>query len=115
MGLKQHPAVQASLSEKQAAQARIEEAHSGFLPKLTYTEAYQRSNNPVFVFSSLLTQHQFTVQNFDLGPLNRPNALNNFQSLLSADQTVFDFGRTRARERLPPVRVRPRNRARASR
>jgi outer membrane protein len=96
LGLKQHPAVQASSSARKAADARIEQARSGFLPKLTYSEAYQRSDNPVFVFSSLLTQNQFTAQNFDLGPLNRPNALNNFQSLVTADQTVYDFGRTRA-------------------
>ena len=28
-----------------------------------------RSDNPVFVFSSLLTQHQFGPENFNIGPL----------------------------------------------
>jgi outer membrane protein len=95
MGLQEHPALQATLSAERAAQARIGQARSGLLPKLTYSEAFQRSNNPVFVFGSLLTQHQFTEANFALGPLNRPSALNNFQSSITADQTVYDFGATR--------------------
>ena len=49
----------------------------------------------MFVFSSLLTEHQFSEQNFLLGPLNRPDFLNNFQSLVTADQTLFDAGQTK--------------------
>ena len=78
-----------------AAQARIREARSGRLPRLNYSESFTRSDNPVFVFSSLLTQHQFTADNFQLGPLNRPDALNNFQSQLAVDQVIYDGGRTR--------------------
>ena len=58
------------------------------MPKLNYSESWQRSDNPVFVFSSLLTQHQFSEQNFAIGPLNRPDAMNNFQSQLALDQTI---------------------------
>jgi outer membrane protein TolC len=54
-----------------------------------------RSDNPVFVFSSLLTQHQFGPGNFNIGPLNRPDSLNNFQSVLSVDQPIYDAGQTR--------------------
>ena len=50
------------------------------MPKVNYSESWTRSDNPVFVFSSLLTQHQFGEQNFQIGPLNRPDFLNNFQS-----------------------------------
>jgi outer membrane protein TolC len=53
----------------------------------------------VFVFSSLLTQRQFAESNFALGPLNRPDFLNNFQSLVSVDQTVYDWGGTTAQVR----------------
>jgi hypothetical protein len=64
------------------------EARSGNLPKVNYSESWTRSNNPVFVFSSLLTQHQFGEQNFQVSPLNRPDFLNNFQSQLTADQSL---------------------------
>jgi hypothetical protein len=54
-----------------------------------------RSNNPVFVFSSLLTQHQFGLENFAIGPLNRPDFLNNFQAQVTVDQPIYDAGQTR--------------------
>ncbi|HUK52235.1 MAG TPA: TolC family protein, partial [Candidatus Binatia bacterium] len=58
--------------------------------------SFARSDNPVFVFSSLLTQHQFGPENFNIGPLNRPDFLNNFQSLLTVDQVLYDAGQTRS-------------------
>jgi outer membrane protein TolC len=79
----------------EAAGARIQQAKSGWLPRLNYSESLTRSDNPVFVFSSLLTQHQFTERNFAIGALNRPDALNNFQSQLNLDQTIYDAGQVR--------------------
>ncbi len=95
LALTHNPSIAASSAAAGAAQTRVEEARSGRLPKLNYSESFARSNNPVFVFSSLLTQHQFTAQNFSLGPLNRPDPLNNFQSLVMLEQPVYDGGRTR--------------------
>jgi outer membrane protein TolC len=43
----------------------------------------------------LLSQHQFGEQNFQIGPLNRPDFLNNFQSQITADQSLYDAGQTR--------------------
>jgi outer membrane protein TolC len=65
------------------------------LPKVNYSESFARSDNPVFVFSSLLTQHQFATENFQVDPLNRPDFLNNFQSSLTVDQPLYDAGKTR--------------------
>ncbi len=95
LALGKHPSLAASQSGVKAAETRITAARSGYLPKLTYAESYLRSNNPVVVFSSLLTQHQFTERNFALGPLNRPDFLNNFQSQVAVDQVVYDGGQTR--------------------
>jgi outer membrane protein len=78
-----------------AAAARILQARGGARPKVNYSESFVRSDNPVFVFSSLLTQHQFGVENFAIGPLNRPDFLNNFQSQLTVDQVLYDAGQTR--------------------
>ena len=95
LALARNKSLQASGAGEKAAQSRIAEAQAGFLPKVNYSESWTRSNNPVFVFSSLLTQHQFDEQNFRIGPLNRPDFLNNFQSLVTADQTVYDAGQTK--------------------
>lgn len=94
--LQQHPSMEVAAARIRAAEARIEQAKGSYLPKVNYQESWARSNNPVFVFSSLLTQHQFSAANFDLGPLNRPEALNNFQSLVSVDQILYDAGQIRA-------------------
>lgn len=95
LALAGNKSLQASGAGEKAAQSRIAEAQSGFLPKVNYSESWTRSNNPVFVFSSLLTQHQFDEQNFRIGPLNRPDFMNNFQSLVTADQTLYDAGQTK--------------------
>lgn len=99
IGLQHHPAIEGTAANKAAAQSRVREAQSGFLPKLSYSESVQRSDNPVFVFGSLLDQRQFRQDNFNLGPLNNPNFLNNFQSQVRADQTVYDFGATKSQVR----------------
>ena len=95
LALDKNKSMEASLAAQRVAESRIAEARGGSLPKINYFESWSRSDNPVFVFSSLLTQHQFEEQNFQLGPLNRPDFLNNFQSQVTADQTLYDAGQTR--------------------
>ena len=72
LALAKNKSVEASAAAKNAAETRISQARSGLLPKVNYSESWTRSDNPVFVFCSLLTQNQFGAQNFQLGPLNQP-------------------------------------------
>ena len=94
--LRQNKSIAAIEAGAKVADARLLQAQSGRLPRVTYSEAYARSNNPVFVFSSLLTQHRFGPQNFGIDSLNRPDSLNNFQSQLSGEQAIYDGGLTRS-------------------
>jgi len=94
LSLRENKAVTGAGAGVRACEARITQAHAGMLPKINYSESFTRSDNPVFVFGSLLTQHQFGVENFSVGPLNRPDFLNNFQSQVTADQTLYDAGQT---------------------
>jgi outer membrane protein TolC len=95
LALTRHPSLEAASARVQAAESRIAQARAGWLPRATYTEGFQEGNNPVYVFGALLTQHQFTATDFNLGSLNRPDPLSNFQSQVSVDQVVYDFGATR--------------------
>jgi outer membrane protein len=95
LAFEKNQSMAAATAGEQEAASKIDEARSGFLPKLNYSESWARSDNPVFVFSTLLTQHQFTDQNFQLGPLNRPDSLNNFSSRITADQPLYDRGKTK--------------------
>lgn len=94
LALGSNPLVAASEAGEKEAEARIHQARSGYLPRLQFSESLQRSNNPVFVFSSLLTQHQFSEGNFAIDSLNRPNPLNDYQSRLMVEQVVFDARQT---------------------
>lgn len=93
--LAKNKSIEASGAAEKAAESRVTEARAGFLPKVNYSESWTRSDNPVFVFSSLLSQHQFGEENFQIGPLNRPDFLDNFQSLVTADQPIYDAGQSK--------------------
>jgi outer membrane protein len=95
LALDKNKSIEASNAAKKGADSRISEARSGFLPKVNYSESWTRSDNPVFVFGSLLTQHQFGTQNFQIGSLNNPDFLNNFQSQVTAHQLIYDAGQTK--------------------
>ena len=58
-------------------------------------ESWQRGNQPVFVFGSLLSQGRFEAQNFALAALNHPDAVDNVRSAVSVEQPLFD-GATRS-------------------
>jgi hypothetical protein len=94
LALQSNPLVAAAGAGEKEAEARIRQARSGYMPRVQFSESLQRGNNPVFVFSSLLTQHQFGEEDFALGPLNRPNPLTNYQSRLMVEQVAFDGRQT---------------------
>src|SRR3954471_22209563 len=73
LALHSNPLLAAADAGEKEAEARIHQARSGYLPRLQFSDSLQRGNNPVFVFSSLLTQHQFGDANFAIGSLNRPD------------------------------------------
>jgi outer membrane protein len=78
----------------QEAEARVRQAQSGFWPRVDLTETVQRGNNPVFVFSSLLSQRRFSEANFAIPALNHPDALTNTRTGIALEQRVFDAGAT---------------------
>jgi outer membrane protein TolC len=95
LALRENKSVAAAGAGVRASAARVDQARAGMLPKVNYSESFTRSDNPVFVFGSLLTQHQFGPDNFEIGALNRPGALNDFQSQIVLDQPLYDAGQTR--------------------
>jgi outer membrane protein len=93
--LAQNASLRASRAGVEEAAARVTEARSGLFPRLSVIESWQRGNQPVFVFSSLLAQRQFTAADFALNALNHPDAVDNFRSAVMIEQSLFD-GATRA-------------------
>lgn len=83
----------AAASEREAAQ-RLTQSRARYAPQVDLVESWQRGNQPVFVFGSLLSQRQFTGANFAIGALNHPTAIDNFKAALIVEQPVFN-GMTR--------------------
>lgn len=85
-----NPAVRAAAEAVHAAEAGTGEARAGWLPRVDYVESWQRSNQPVFVFGSLLAQSRFGPQNFAIDALNHPDPVTNSRGALLVQQTLFD-------------------------
>ena len=95
IALETHPALEAASAGVDEASAGIRAAQAGLLPKLSWQESYTRSNNPVFAFGTLLNQKRFTEPNFAISSLNNPSSVQNFQSILRVEQTIWDANRTK--------------------
>jgi outer membrane protein TolC len=76
------------------AEARVQRAQSGFWPRVDLTETVQRGNNPVFAFSSLLSQRRFTAADFAIPSLNHPDPVTNTRTAIGIEQPVFNAGLT---------------------
>ena len=90
LALQNNPRVRAVLSNREMMDAQVREARSGWWPLLQFSETFTRSNNPVFVFGSLLEQGRFGPQNFAVDSLNNPDSLNNFRTAINLKWSVFD-------------------------
>lgn len=91
--LSQNATLRASVEATAEADARATAARSGFFPRLTVSESWQRGDQPVFVFSSLLSARKFTAADFALDALNHPDPVGLFQTRFAVEQLVYDGGR----------------------
>ena len=86
-----NPSMTASRAAEDIATADVSEARAGWLPRVEYVEGWQRSDQPVFVFGSLLAQSRFASANFAVDALNNPDAINNFRGALTVEQSLVDL------------------------
>lgn len=91
-----NPQIKIAESSVRTAELKIGEARSGRKPFVSFSQSAVRSNNPVFVFGSLLEQGRFTAASFELGKLNHPDGLFNFRSQVDARMPLFDQRQTRS-------------------
>ncbi len=79
------------------ADLKITEAKAGKMPFAQFSQSVIHSNNPVFVFGSLLEQGRFGAANFAVNSLNNPKGIFNFRSLANIQMPIFDQYQTRSR------------------
>ncbi|MDR1989927.1 MAG: TolC family protein [Acidobacteriaceae bacterium] len=70
--------------------ARLLEARAGWFPRLSVAESWQRGNQPVFVFGSLLASRQLTANHFAIDALTHPDAMSVHRTSLGVRQSLFD-------------------------
>ncbi|ROQ91042.1 TolC family protein [Desulfosoma caldarium] len=88
--LAHHPKISMANLKTQAAEAGRRAAQAGYYPRISLSHKILRSNNPVFVFGSLLEQARFGEENFDPAFLNAPNPLTNARTEAVASLSLFD-------------------------
>lgn len=85
--LEKNPAAAAARAREDAARTRLSEVRATWLPRVDVTETSTRSNDPVFVFASLLQEGRFQ---FDPVTLNDPDPLRANRLALNVRYTLFD-------------------------
>lgn len=95
LALRNNPLTRASAAARQLADGQLSAARARRRPILEASETVTTSNNPVFVFGSLLEQARFGPGNFQIDSLNNPDALTNFRSGLSLRIPLFDRNQSR--------------------
>jgi outer membrane protein len=92
--LRQNPSIRSAQATERESVERMRQARAGWLPRVDVTESWQRGNQPVFVFGSLLAQRRFTADNFQIDMLNHPDAVSNYRTGIAIEQSLFDGKRT---------------------
>jgi outer membrane protein TolC len=88
--LTHHAGLRAAQAEVAERDARMSEARAGWFPRISVTETWQRGDQPVFVFSSLLAARQFTAASFTIDALERPDAIGFHRTSVVFQQPLFD-------------------------
>jgi outer membrane protein TolC len=92
--LAQNPEAAIARASNQDAKAAAALARTAQLPQLGFTEDISRGDDPVYVFGSKLRQGQFTLADFAVNALNRPQPIGNFSTRLSGSWMAFDSFKT---------------------
>ncbi len=92
IALAKNPYLKAAEAQVEAAAAGITKARSAFFPRVDIRELYQRSDSPVYVFSSKLAQQNFQAKDFELDRLNYPSPLTNLKTEIAITQPLFNRG-----------------------
>lgn len=78
-------------AQTKLARGQSLEGWQGFLPSISVTEGYMRSNDPVAVFGMKLRQELFAQSDFSIPALNQPDPFTNFATSFNVQQPIINF------------------------
>jgi len=95
LALANSPQLAAAGSSVRVSEAEQAIARSGYKPRLSLSEDWVRSTDPVFVFASKLGQEIFGPADFDIDTLNEPDAFTNARTQIALEQSIWNGDRSR--------------------
>jgi outer membrane protein len=91
--LRNNPGLKAADAQVEAAGAGVLRSNSAFLPKVTLSETWSKSDNPLMVFGTKLNQEIVSPADFNPSVINNPDPASNYNTRLAMVQPVFNGGR----------------------
>jgi outer membrane protein TolC len=91
--LRNNPGLKAADAQIEAAGAGVLRSASGFLPKVTVSETWSKTDNPLMVLGTKLNQEIVTPADFNPTVINQPEPISNYNTRLSVMQPVFNGGK----------------------
>ncbi len=88
-----NPGLKAADAQVEAAKAGTLKSLSAFLPRVTLTETWSRTDNPLMVFGIKINQESVGPADFDPAAINAPEPISNYTTRLSVMQPVFNGGK----------------------
>jgi len=93
MALRNNPGLKAADAQVEAAEAGVLRSASGFLPKVTVSETWSRTDSPLMALGTKLNQEIVTPADFDPSVMNHPDAISNYNTRLAVMQPVWNGGK----------------------
>jgi outer membrane protein len=93
IALRNNPGLKAADAQVEVADAGVLRSASGFLPKVTVSETWNRTDSPLMALGTKLNQEIVTSADFDPAVMNRPDPISNYNTRLSVMQPVWNGGK----------------------
>ncbi len=91
--LRNNPGLKAADAQVEAADAGVLRSASGFLPKVSVSETWSKTDNPLMALGTKLNQEIVTPGDFNPAVINHPGSISNYNTRLSVVQPVFNGGK----------------------
>jgi TolC family type I secretion outer membrane protein len=91
--LKNNPGLKAADSQVDVAQAGIGKSRSGFLPKVTFSEMWSKTDNPMMALGTKLNQEIISPMDFAPDTINNPDPISNYNTRLAVMQPIWNGGK----------------------
>ena len=93
MALRNNPVLKAADAQVEVADAGVLRSDSGFLPKVTVSETWSRTDSPLMALGTKLNQEIVTPADFNPAVLNNPDLISNYNTRLAVIQPIFNGGK----------------------